>query len=111
MAVMAIRKFGTPRRHIREAWATLDGAVVDARGERSIQYAVNRARPFLIPKMSSLITGMAFVLLAGALGGSTLMPFKYVRNWEWENTWLAYAVIAYLTFPIVSALLTVPNLG
>lgn len=54
---------------------------------------------------------MAIILLAGALAATNLMPFKYVRGWRWENTWLAYASIGYLVFPILSAFLTIPNLG
>jgi len=53
---------------------------------------------------------MALTVLAGAVGSSTLMPFKYVRGWKWENTWLSYAFLAYFVFPWLAAILTVPGL-
>jgi L-rhamnose-H+ transport protein len=60
--------------------------------------------------MDGSVRGMALTVLAGAVGSSTLMPFKYVRGWKWENTWLTYSFLAYLVFPWLAAILTVPGL-
>jgi len=60
--------------------------------------------------MDASVRGMALTVLAGAVGSSTLMPFKYVRGWRWENTWLTYSFLAYFVFPWWAAILTVPNL-
>jgi L-rhamnose-H+ transport protein len=60
--------------------------------------------------MDSSVYGMTLAVLAGAVGSSTLMPFKYVRGWKWENTWLTYSLLAYFIFPWLAAILTVPYL-
>lgn len=60
--------------------------------------------------MSSAGEGIAVTIIAGAVGSSTLMPVKYIRAWKWENTWLAYSLVAYAILPWLSALLTVPHL-
>lgn len=60
---------------------------------------------------SDNLAGIGITLAAGVIGGSALVPIKFVRRWKWENTWLLYACCAYLVFPWVVALLTVPRLG
>ena len=56
------------------------------------------------------VPGLAAAAVAAALGGSALAPMKYQRGWGFEQTWLIYAAAAYLTFPWLAALTTVPNL-
>jgi L-rhamnose-H+ transport protein len=56
-------------------------------------------------------TGLAAALLAGAINGSVLMPMKFVRNWAWENTWLLFAICAYVLSPWTVALYSIPHLG
>jgi L-rhamnose-H+ transport protein len=60
--------------------------------------------------MDAAFRGIALTVLAGAVGSSTLMPFKYVRGWRWENTWLTYSFLSYLAFPWLAAILTIPVL-
>jgi L-rhamnose-H+ transport protein len=60
--------------------------------------------------MHSALGGIAVSILAGTVGGSHLMPMKYVRQWPWENTWLVYSIFAYLLFPCFAAIFTVPHL-
>jgi L-rhamnose-H+ transport protein len=61
--------------------------------------------------MENTAAGVAITVCAGGVGSSTLMPSKYVREWKWENTWLVYSSLAYLLFPWLSAVLTVPHLA
>ncbi len=49
-------------------------------------------------------------IAAGVLGGTVLMPMKYVRGWPFPKLWLVYSMCAYLISPIVVALATVPDL-
>lgn len=56
------------------------------------------------------LSGLLIVLAAGAIGSATLLPMKFIKNWQWENTWFTYASFAYLIFPLVVARLTIPNL-
>jgi L-rhamnose-H+ transport protein len=50
-------------------------------------------------------------IAAGVLGGTVLMPMKYVRGWRFEKLWLVYSICAYLISPIAVAFATVPDLG
>jgi L-rhamnose-H+ transport protein len=54
--------------------------------------------------------GIMLILLAGFLQGTFMLPMKYAQRWEWENTWLGFSFSAYLVFPWLVALLTVPHL-
>ncbi len=40
--------------------------------------------------MNSFWSGLALVVVAGAMGGSFTVPLKYVRGWAWEKTWIFY---------------------
>jgi len=57
------------------------------------------------------IWGVIIILLAGSFQGSFTVPLKYAARWSWENTWLGFSFTAYLIFPWLLALLTVPQLG
>lgn len=61
--------------------------------------------------MSSTAIGMTTIVIAGVIGSATLLPMKFVRRWEWENTWLLYAAHAYFIFPLIVAWWTIPSLG
>lgn len=60
--------------------------------------------------MDPVVYGLSVILVAGAIGSATLLPMKFVKNWQWENTWLLYASLAYLACPLVVAWWTIPNL-
>jgi L-rhamnose-H+ transport protein len=60
--------------------------------------------------MNATVIGLSIVLAAGAVGSATLLPMKFVRRWQWEQSWLVYALNAYLLFPLAMAWLTVPHL-
>src|SRR5438876_5823326 len=55
--------------------------------------------------------GVAWVLLGGILNGSFFVPVKRMKAWSWENTWLAYSIVAMVALPWALAFATVPNLG
>src|SRR5947208_2365533 len=55
-------------------------------------------------------TGLLLTVAAGVLGGTVLMPMKYVRGWPFPKLWLVYSICAYLISPIVVAFATVPDL-
>src|ERR1035437_4618667 len=60
--------------------------------------------------MDNASSGIVLSLVGGMIGSCTLMPVKYIRGWKWENTWLVYSSFAYLIFPWLGALITVPHL-
>ena len=55
--------------------------------------------------------GMAIIFVSGALNGSFALPMKYARRWGWENTWLVFALIAFVVLPWLLAAGFVPHLG
>jgi len=55
--------------------------------------------------------GIAGVLAGGLLNGSWVLPMKRLRGWQWENTWLAFSILALIVIPWIVALITVPHLG
>jgi len=54
--------------------------------------------------------GIMLILIAGFLQGTFMLPIKYARQWEWENTWLGFSISGYVGFPWLVAFLTVPHL-
>ena len=57
-----------------------------------------------------IVEGLAITVAAGILGGSVLAPIKLMRSWTFEKSWAVYSVWAYLAFPWLLALFTVPHL-
>jgi L-rhamnose-H+ transport protein len=55
--------------------------------------------------------GMAIIFVSGVLNGSFPAPMKYSRRWQWENTWLVFAIVALLLLPWVMAGGFVPGLA
>src|SRR5437868_15402293 len=55
--------------------------------------------------------GIAWVLAGGILNGTYVLPMKRMAAWSWQNTWMAYSLIAMVIFPWVLAVSTVPHLG
>lgn len=60
--------------------------------------------------MQSSIVGTELVVAAGILQGTFMLPTKFTSRWKWENMWLSYSVFAYLLFPWMIAIATVPHL-
>ena len=54
---------------------------------------------------------MAIIFVSGVLNGSFALPMKYARRWGWENTWLVFALVAFLVLPWLLAAGFVPHLG
>lgn len=55
--------------------------------------------------------GLALVLLAGLMNGSFATPMKRIRGWRWEHSWFVWAFSGCIAFPLIAAVLTVPNLA
>ncbi|MEP0367035.1 MAG: L-rhamnose/proton symporter RhaT [Cyclobacteriaceae bacterium] len=56
------------------------------------------------------ILGIIFHGLGGFGAGSFYIPFKQVKKWSWESSWLVLGVMAWVVAPLVMASITVPNL-
>jgi len=53
----------------------------------------------------------ALLMVAGAANATFGLPMKYVRRWEWENTWAAWSLLALICLPVAMALCCVPSLS
>ena len=59
---------------------------------------------------ANFMEGVVLGLLAGLVNGVFLLPMRYMRKWQWENTWLIFTVLSTGVLPWVAALIAVPNL-
>ncbi|WP_108424486.1 L-rhamnose/proton symporter RhaT [Flagellimonas amoyensis] len=59
--------------------------------------------------MGSLI-GLFLHAIGGFAAGSFYMPFKLIKKWQWESSWLVLGVAAWILTPMFVAWLTLPNL-
>ncbi|MGB6692100.1 MAG: L-rhamnose/proton symporter RhaT [Terracidiphilus sp.] len=59
---------------------------------------------------TSLPLGIALTLLAGLMAGNCMLPMKFNRNWNWENTWLVFSVVSLVILPWILALGLVDHL-
>jgi L-rhamnose-H+ transport protein len=61
--------------------------------------------------MAADASGWALLLFAGAANATFSLPMKFVRRWQWENTWAAWTVFALLALPATLAISSVPSLS
>jgi L-rhamnose-H+ transport protein len=57
----------------------------------------------------TLLGGIGVVTLAGILQGSFAAPMKRMSGWQWENSWLVFALCGLIVFPWAINLATVPD--
>ena len=53
--------------------------------------------------------GVVFHWMGGLASASCYLPFRFVRRWSWETSWLAQGIFSFLLAPLVAALLLVPG--
>ena len=61
--------------------------------------------------MISPAAGLGLLVTASAINTGFGLLVKLNRRWAWENTWLAWALLALILFPFVLTQLTVANLS
>src|SRR6266481_9615829 len=59
----------------------------------------------------NVVSALAVVILAGILNGSFAAPMKRITGWQWENSWLVFAVSGLLVLPWIITFATVPRLA
>jgi L-rhamnose-H+ transport protein len=59
---------------------------------------------------SQTILGLGIVTFSGVLTASFPVPMKFSHTWNWENTWLVYATLAFVIIPVSLAARAVPHL-
>lgn len=56
-----------------------------------------------------LIIGLAIIALGAFAQSSSYVPINKIKGWSWESFWLVQGVFAWLVFPLLGALLAVPE--
>lgn len=58
----------------------------------------------------NFVLGLLLHAIGGFASGSFLIPFKKVKAWAWESSWLISGVAAWIIMPWLIAYITVPDL-
>lgn len=61
--------------------------------------------------MDAAASSWALLILAGIANATFGVPMKYVRNWEWENTWAVWTLLGLVGLPILLAFVFVRSLA
>ena len=56
-----------------------------------------------------LIIGLLIIAVGAFCQSSCYVPINKIKGWSWESYWLVQGVFAWLVFPILGALLAVPE--
>ena len=56
-----------------------------------------------------ILIGLLIIAIGSFCQSSSYVPIKKVREWSWESFWLTQGVFAWLVFPLLGALLAVPE--
>ena len=57
----------------------------------------------------NFIIGLVVIAIGSFGQSSSYVPINKVKNWSWESFWLSQGVFAWLVFPLLGALLAVPE--
>lgn len=56
-----------------------------------------------------IIIGLIIIAIGSFGQSSSYVPIKKVKDWSWESFWLVQGIFAWLVFPLLGALLAVPE--
>lgn len=56
-----------------------------------------------------LLIGLIIIALGAFCQSSSYVPIKKIQQWSWESYWLIQGIFAWIVFPLLGALLAVPE--
>lgn len=56
-----------------------------------------------------IIVGLLIIAIGAFCQSSSYVPINRIKSWSWESYWLVQGVFAWLLFPLLGALLAVPE--
>lgn len=65
----------------------------------------------MVPITPSPLAGATLHGVGALLSSNCYTPQKFIRRWSWETFWLVQAACCWLLWPILGAILTIPDLG
>ena len=57
----------------------------------------------------NIIIGLIIIAIGAFCQSSSYVPINKIKGWSWESYWLVQGVFAWLVFPLLGALLAVPE--
>lgn len=60
--------------------------------------------------MTGLFAGTVAIAAGGFLNGIFILPMRLVKQWKWENMWLAFGFFGLVLLPATMAVFAVPHL-
>lgn len=57
----------------------------------------------------NLILGLLIIAVGAFCQSSSYVPINKIKSWSWESYWIVQGVFAWLLFPLLGALLAVPE--
>ena len=57
----------------------------------------------------NLIIGLLIIAIGAFCQSSSYVPINKIKSWSWESYWIVQGVFAWLVFPLLGALLAVPQ--
>ena len=61
--------------------------------------------------MMEILIGLLIIAIGSFGQSSSYVPIKKIKSWSWESFWLTQGIFAWLVFPLLGALLAVPEGG
>lgn len=56
-----------------------------------------------------ILIGLLIIAIGAFCQSSSYVPINKIKNWSWESYWLVQGIFAWLVFPLLGALLAVPE--
>lgn len=59
--------------------------------------------------MNNIFIGLLIIALGAFCQSSCYVPINKIKRWSWESYWIVQGVFAWIAFPVLGALLSVPQ--
>ncbi|MGX9522693.1 L-rhamnose/proton symporter RhaT [Vibrio mediterranei] len=59
--------------------------------------------------ITTALTGICLHAVGAASSASSIVPGKFVKNWQWDVYWVGFALVSLLFLPFIVAGLTIPE--
>ena len=56
-----------------------------------------------------ILIGLLIIAVGAFCQSSSYVPINRIKSWSWESYWLVQGVFAWLIFPLLGAMLAVPE--
>ena len=56
-----------------------------------------------------IIIGLIIIAIGAFCQSSSYVPINKIKSWSWESYWLVHGIFAWLIFPVLGAMLAVPE--